>query len=251
MSAQFLQLSFHVDQHSSPSRNSPHFSQSSNKFHPTSANSVSTADYSRHLRQCHDKPVFKPPMAKFLEDETELDDETYYSHNILVTTKSFPDQNNPESQQKAGSIPKMFATKAPSVHNLAIDNTEYLKPEDLMIDLETRPRGNSSSGAMQTAIKDSDDEGQNSGVNSFDSGTVEKIEDMQGIDNHVFERREKRALSINSPTNVCSTALIPSRFALDATQRNTNLLGQSLDRNKHFSSIQLSPGIKSPGTISE
>jgi len=250
MSAQFLQLSFHVDQHSSPSRNSPHFFQSSNKFNPTSANSVSTADYSRHLRQCHDKPVFKPPMAKFLEDETEPDDETYCSHNILVTTKSFPDQNNPESTQKAGSIPKMFATKTLSVHNLPIENPELLKPEDLLIDLETRPRGNSSS-MMPTAIKDSDDEGVNSGINSYDSGTVEKIEDMQGIDNHVFERREKRA-SINSPTNVCSTALIPSRFALDATHRNTNnLLGQSMDKNKHFSSIQLSPGMKSPGTISE
>jgi len=246
MSAQFLQLSFNVDLHTSQSKNSPQFLQSSNKL---SFNSVST-DYSKALKQCRDKPAFKPPQPKFLEDEAEFDDETYYSHNILVTTKSFPDPTNPDLTQKAGSIPKMFSTKTPSLHNLAIENTEFLKPEDLMIDVESRPRAFSSS-VMASGIKDSDDEG--GVITSYDSGTVRAIDDMKDIDNIVFEqRREKRALSINSPTNVCSTAIIPSRFALDATNKN-NLLGQSLlDRKSNFESIQLSPvGLKSPDPLSE
>jgi len=249
MSAQFLQLSFNVDQHTGQSKNSPQYLQSSNKL---SFNSVST-DYSKPLKQCRDKPTFKPPQPKFLEDEAELDDNTYYSHNILVTTKSFPEQTNPDLTQKAGSIPKMFSTKTPSLHNLVIENTEFLKPEDLMIDIESRPRAFSSS-VMASGIKDSDDEGVV--INSYDSGTVRAIDDMKDIDNIVFEqRREKRALSINSPTNMCSTAIMPSRFALDATNKN-NLLGQSLldkgDRKSNLGSIQLSPvGLKSPDTLYE
>jgi len=249
MSTQFLQLSFHVDIHTRPSKNSPQSFQSSNKLSPHSFNSVST-DYSKPLKQCHDKPTFKPPLPKFLEEEPEPNDETYYSHNVLVTTKSFPDQTNPDLAQKAGSIPKMFSTKTPSLHNLVIENTDFLKPEDLMIDVESRPRAHSSSG-MGSAMKDSDDDQEpveTAVINSYDSGTVRAIDDVKDIEKVVFEqRREKRVLSINSPTNVCSTAIIPSRFALDATNKN-NLLGQSLvDRRSNFESIQLSPGtLKSP-----
>jgi len=172
----------------------------------------------RNVKGEHVKPVFRPPLPKNAEPETEPDDGMAYSYDFKT---SLPSQNEKLRGTKAGNIP-IFPIRYPSSPSISgKTKIEWLKPEEFCIENDLKQNLGNNTSAIATNIKDSDSEG----LLSFDSGTVYPV-DLHQIDK-VLDKFARRRASVGTLTSQ-TPALLPSKFALDATHRN-NLKHSSID----------------------